>query len=102
MITLIKNKQYKREFTLTLEDVTKLITQNCYYCNSGPLPYQNSSNLLLQYNGIDRVDNSIGYVIENCVTCCKQCNYAKRAQTKEEFLSWVKRIYANLENINGL
>ena len=91
-------KRKPREFKLSPEEVTHLIRQDCYYCNSGPLSYLQNGSMFLQYNGIDRVDNGLGYTLDNCVTCCKQCNYAKRAQTKEEFISWVVRLYKNLEN----
>ncbi len=30
-----------------------------------------------QYNGIDRVDNSKGYILSNCKPCCGHCNYIK-------------------------
>jgi hypothetical protein len=45
------------------------------------------------YNGIDRVNNNFGYLIDNCVTCCTNCNVAKMARTQEEFNSWNQRVY---------
>ena len=45
------------------------------------------------YNGIDRLDNSVGYTKENCVPCYKMCNYAKNKFTMEEFLIWINRVY---------
>jgi 5-methylcytosine-specific restriction endonuclease McrA len=37
--------------------------------------------------GIDRVDNSIGYTPDNCVPCCTQCNRIKLDHlTYEEML----------------
>lgn len=93
-------RRKQREFELSLEEVTQLIKQNCHYCNSGPLFYSNNGSMFLQYNGIARVNNGCGYTLDNCVPCCKQCNYAKRAQTKEEFIAWVTRLYKNLERIN--
>jgi hypothetical protein len=36
--------------------------------------------------GIDRIDNSLGYTIENCVPCCEDCNRMKMTKTIEQFL----------------
>lgn len=38
------------------------------------------------YNGVDRVDNTKGYTLENCVTCCAEANYAKRALSYADFI----------------
>lgn len=51
----------------------------CHYCGkSGP-------------NGIDRVDNSKGYLKTNCVPCCKHCNYVKGDLSIADFEIWTKR-----------
>lgn len=44
------------------------------------------------YNGIDRVNNDIGYLIENCVSCCKVCNFMKRSMSKNDFINHVNKI----------
>ena len=43
-------------------------------------------------NGIDRVNNNIGYILNNCVACCKYCNIAKGVRTITEFLEHVQSI----------
>jgi hypothetical protein len=48
------------------------------------------------YNGIDRVDNTRGYSIDNCVACCKQCNWAKRELPQQEFIDWIHRVSRHL------
>ena len=63
-------------FSLTKEEFWKLIKGECFYCGK-------SSN---KRNGIDRKDNNIGYVIENCVTACRKCNIMKGQMTYEEFI----------------
>lgn len=86
------------DFLLTREDIEELVFQKCYYC--GKEPYLKQSRKQINgnpcMNGIDRVDNSLGYTKENCVTCCKQCNYAKHEMSQEEFLDLIKMIYNNL------
>lgn len=78
-----KNQAKARGYVFELDFNTfqNLVDNTCYYC--GALPK----------NGIDRVDNTQGYILENCVTCCKICNIAKRDLPQEEFLSWVTRLY---------
>ena len=51
------------------------------------------SNEILSINGIDRLDNNKGYSKENCVPCCKYCNFAKHTMSEDDFYKWVKRVY---------
>jgi hypothetical protein len=53
----------------------------------------NNSNGNYIYTGIDRVNNSRGYEIDNVTSCCWDCNNKKRTMTKEDFFSWVKSVY---------
>jgi hypothetical protein len=46
-------------------------------------------------NGIDRVDNNVGYVYDNCVACCTRCNELKQSYSLENFLGWIKQIMNN-------
>jgi hypothetical protein len=83
------------EFNLEEEYFFKLTKQNCYYCGKEPcnvvININGNGNYL--YNGIDRIDNKIGYTFENCVTCCKTCNYMKMKLTLDEFIIHIKNIY---------
>lgn len=83
------------EFVLTKEQFKKLVIQNCSYCGVKPhtIADERKSNGKFIYNGIDRVDNTKGYTINNCVTCCRTCNEWKRARSQQEFLLRVKLIY---------
>jgi len=91
--------QYKKRsngvFEFTREEFQKITQQNCYYCGADPnqeVKVQSDSGSYF-YNGIDRVDNSMGYSKNNCVPCCKVCNIAKHNMTKDEFLNWINRVY---------
>lgn len=101
-----KNKifsSYKRgallrniEFHLSFDDVINLSQQNCHYCgiepsNSTKAINKNGATQIL-WNGIDRINNEIGYTLENCVTACKQCNFAKFKFSYKEFKDYLKRI----------
>ena len=54
----------------------KTLIQDCFYCGGKPETIHkcNTTSLnIFKYNGIDRLDNKIGYVKTNCVTYCKTC-----------------------------
>ena len=92
-------KQKNIVFALSKEEFTNLTKQNCFYCGCEPLqcaPGAKRNYGEYVYNGIDRLDNSIGYTKENSVPCCGFCNVAKNNYTLEEFLSKIKCIYNNL------
>jgi len=69
--------------------------QPCHYCNSPPSNFfrARGRNGDFSYNGLDRVDNNVGYTIENVVPCCKRCNQAKSDQSVVDFLAWIRRVY---------
>ena len=45
------------------------------------------------YNGIDRLNNDIGYILGNVVPCCGACNKAKQCMSEDEFKSFISRVY---------
>lgn len=74
--------------TLSYMRILYLFSQNCYYCDSEPsTQYAN-----LVYNGIDRVDNSLGYSKENTVSCCPTCNRMKGTLSRDDFIIQCKKI----------
>lgn len=96
------NRYY--EFALTLQQFEKLTSGNCYYCNASPSKIMSNNAYLSSkishwgdytYNGIDRVDNSIGYTEANCVPCCHICNWAKSNKGADEFKRYIIGIYNN-------
>lgn len=88
-------KSRNLECALSEDDFDALFSGNCCYCGVPPsntIKYATSS-LAFTYNGIDRVDNNIGYTVENCVSCCTVCNKAKMVMSEQEFAGWVCRVY---------
>ena len=79
-------------FELTKEEFVEITSLNCAYCGVAPgqISHRDFGNGNYIYNGIDRVDNSIGYIKENIVPCCFICNRAKGASSKEGFEEWMK------------
>ena len=107
------SKKRNIEFKLSIDETITFLKDNCKYCNRPPSNYynvrnngknlnkknyaiNNSDDFGIYYNGIDRIDNKIGYIIENCVTCCNVCNTAKLNLTLDEFKIWIYNVYNNL------
>jgi 5-methylcytosine-specific restriction endonuclease McrA len=80
-------------FSLTKDEFNILVDRDCEYCGCPPATVWRKENSKFLCNGIDRVDNSVGYEFHNCVPCCTVCNRAKSTMTKKEFLSWVGRVF---------
>ena len=83
-----------RAFGLTDGQVRDLIQSPCYYCGRVGVNLHPYRGFNYRYNGIDRVDSSIGYVTGNVVPCCKPCNYAKNELSQSEFLQLARLISA--------
>lgn len=54
---------------LSKEEYLDLISKPCYYCNL--------INDVETGVGLDRIDNSKGYIAENCLSCCALCNMTR-------------------------
>jgi len=94
--------RYKREaknrdlvWALADEEFYALVADDCVYCGIPPQQCHrkdNKTNGPFWYNGIDRRDNAVGYVPDNCVSCCKVCNAWKRDMSETDFYEHVNRI----------
>lgn len=95
-----KDRNY--EFKLTHEEFYDLTQDDCFYCGLEPLqerqPRDKSKLNSYFYNGVDRVDNSRGYTIDNVVSCCKICNRLKHTLTVEEWMQHMERILLHMKN----
>jgi len=101
-------KRRSLEFSLTKDQFFTLTTQDCVYCGAKPENvhiYRDKKDRnggpkieygRFIYSGIDRIDNSKGYIPGNCAPCCIQCNKAKNAHTLEDFTAWIERVYHHL------
>ena len=94
-----KNSAKRRNliFELSRDEFNFLIQKDCDYCGSPPSNISKSGhdNGDFIYSGIDRMDNDVGYVLENCVPCCIICNRAKNNLSFDEFLVWMGRLMEN-------
>jgi hypothetical protein len=69
------------ECSLEIDDVKELWQKPCVYCGSP-----------IKTIGIDRIDNSKGYVKGNIASCCQLCNWMKRELTVDKFIDHIKRV----------
>jgi hypothetical protein len=94
-------KSLNIEFSLTRGQYKGIITQDCVYCNSLPQPANSKLaekyNGSFYHNGVDRVDNTKGYFIGNCVSCCSICNKMKLDYTIEFWTTHISKILENLK-----
>ncbi len=83
------------EFKLTKDQFKELCQKDCFYCGSKPIKFKNKSckNGSFFYNGIDRLNNKIGYIIDNCVPCCKQCNQMKGIISHDQYKEKINTIF---------
>jgi len=90
------------KFNLSKEEFLNITNKNCEYCGAEPnlcfTGYDRKGTGVVdytqyKYNGVDRVDNTLGYTIENSVPCCKICNNSKATLTKEDWLAWIEQVH---------
>lgn len=86
-------KRRQLEWELEREYAVYLMSQVCFYCGSYPGRINKTrSGDLFTYSGIDRVDNDLGYIMGNCVSCCTYCNLVKRDNDVQSFINWLDQV----------
>ena len=72
------------EFAITNADYKSIIQEDCYLCGK--------QTTETNTNGVDRVDNTVGYTVANCKACCKECNHMKNNYGLDELFAKIERI----------
>lgn len=96
------------EWRLTDSEAASLFSSRCHYCGVMPTNRINAfvtkagrylsknktrANLgWVAFNGIDRKNSDVGYLVDNCVGCCSVCNYAKGKLSQDDFEAWIDRL----------
>lgn len=90
------------EWSLSDNRVFELIYSACHYCGTDASnTCSKRGKYAIRYNGIDRVDNTLGYTVENSVACCSTCNRAKGDMSYDAFLAWLGRVALFLAAATG-
>lgn len=87
-------KKRDLEFKLSYKDFLNLSFKECVYCgtiSSKNVKNETGSKTALM-NGIDRIDSSKGYTIDNCAPCCSKCNYMKGKLSVKDFVDQIINI----------
>jgi hypothetical protein len=99
---------------LTIESFYAFSQLDCFYCgtksdNSNLFNYANYSAhdysaetkrlAAYRYNGLDRIDTRFPHNLNNVITSCKWCNYAKQGDTLAQFHDWISRIQSHQSRI---
>lgn len=95
------------EWLLTDEEFSILTLSLCFYCGIEPTGRKIIKNVINKrkqfctviMNGIDRLDSSLGYTKDNCVSSCTNCNYAKSDLTHQQFIDHIFRIHAHITSL---
>ena len=80
----------KIDFSITKEDYNNIKQNDCFICGK-----QSDEN---NTNGIDRMDNNKGYVLDNVNACCSECNYMKYTWNYDKFINKLLAIYEKNKN----
>lgn len=68
-------------FALNKEEFLKFWQKPCYYCAEA-----------IETVGLDRIDNTQGYTLNNVVSCCAMCNMMKGTMSAMEFMDRCSKI----------
>ena len=101
-------KQRRYTFELDYDDFIVFVNGKCHYCGREPFTkreitkvkrsvWHNDENILI--NGTDRINSNLGSFKDNCVPCCKICNFAKSDMSLNE---WKKMIPLWLDRLDKI
>lgn len=91
------------EIELTQDEIWNVSQNDCVYCGVSPSTEIHPQNrtTTYYYNGLDRVNNTVGYIRSNIVPCCFLCNRMKREMSVDEFLLHIQKICKYISNIQA-
>lgn len=76
------------EISISRENIAEMITSPCIYCGKESVFEGRKTS-----SGIDRADNTKGYIKGNCVPCCMFCNSCKNSRTIDDFENHIINMY---------
>ena len=73
-------------FTLTLDQFLTFWNQPCYYCDSS-----------IDNISLELMDMNLGYVDQNCISCCKNCKKIKNEMNHQDFVDFCQKVFMNVK-----
>src|SRR5216683_5790983 len=88
-----KAKLRKLEWDIKINHYDNLLRQGCYYCKS---------SIISDYGcGLDRIDNSKGYILGNVLPCCKECNRIKHIYLSVQEMLAVSKLLKEMRSVQA-
>lgn len=90
-----KSMRAKPGSNLTKDEWFEIVLSVCVYCGTPP---SNRKKAVVEhaqdfwYNGIDRVNSSLPYIVSNVQATCWPCNRMKGKMSHEDFLDHVRKV----------
>lgn len=94
-----KARSKKTPFEISFEFFLHLVKMPCYICGKSNSNKQGRRGTTVRYNGLDRVNNSKGYIEGNVMPCCKTCNKQKLDHNLEDYFLHIARILKSLSTL---
>lgn len=87
-------KRRNVEFSVSFDEFIHITSQSCVYCGREPFTVAKRAKSVGYYvhNGVDRVNNDLGYIEGNMVACCTVCNRAKGNMNIDDFIDWLNAV----------
>jgi 5-methylcytosine-specific restriction endonuclease McrA len=71
----------------------EITARPCVYCARPSMCHGSGRH------GLDRIDNAVGYVVENVHPCCRECNFMRGKFTVDQFRETVELVAARADAI---
>ena len=80
------------ELSITEDDFASIAKDPCFYC--GTMEKIEVDGVIDErgFNGLDRMDQTRGYIWDNCVSACNMCNVMKKSLHIDVFLKRVEHM----------
>jgi len=89
------------EWGLSLEQFIQITSSNCFYTGLPPSNvFKTKAGGQYIFNGVDRLDNTKGYVFENSVSCKGRINEMKMDSSYEDFIGMCYMVIKEHEKRN--
>jgi len=83
-------KRRSIKWYLKISDAANLFLGDCSYCGR-PAKESGDKN---GFNGIDRIDSTRDYILDNVCSCCPRCNIIKNNMSLADLRASINRMHA--------